>query len=344
MIAMTKGKESRGRRLRLILVLVGFTCLAGWQGYNFYQENCHYRETRFLFDTEVFIEAHGWGAKRAVIESLGRMEELHRKVNRFSPESEIYLINKQAGQEPVEVSDLTFNLVEQSLRIAGITNGAFNPTIAPLVELWAFGESASQRVPPAEDINTALKLVGCQKVLLDKEQRTVYLAEKGMGLDMGAIAKGYAVEQAVSILKNNNISSALVTAGGNIYALGEKQDSRPWQIGIRNPLHKDKVLGYVRLENEAIDTSGDYERFFWADGQKYCHILDPRTGYPVQGISGCTVIADDSTDADAFATAVFVLGEDEGLEIIEQQGLMGLLVTSDGQVVLSEDMEAKFRQ
>jgi thiamine biosynthesis lipoprotein len=343
-IEMLRNDSRKGRRLMNFFALFVLVCLLGWQGYNFYQKNCHYRETRFLFDTEVFIEAHGWGAKEAVVEAFAVLQELHQKLNKFAPDSEIYLLNSQAGIEPSEVSGLTFDLIEYSLSIARITSGAFDPTVAPLVKLWGFGEDNPQKVPAAEDIKQALMLVGYQKVVLDKERRTVYLPKKGMSLDLGAIAKGYAVEQAVDILKKNNISSALVTAGGNIYALGKKENGEPRKIGIRDPLHQSRIIGYVQLENEAIDTSGDYERFFWAEGQKYSHILDPHTGYPAQGLSGCTVITADPCAADALATAVFVLGAEKGLDLIEEQKIKGVLITSSGKIILSQEMQEKFQE
>ncbi|HHV64942.1 MAG TPA: FAD:protein FMN transferase [Peptococcaceae bacterium] len=339
-----RNNSRQGQRLITALVLFWLFCFFGWQGYNLYEKNCHYRETRFLFDTEVFIEAHGWGAKRAVGEAFATLQELHQKLNKFSPDSEIYLLNSKAGLEPVEVSALTFDLIEYSLYFSRITDGAFDPTVAPLVKLWGFGEDKPQKVPAVEDIRQALRLVGYQKVVLDKERRTVYLPEKGMSLDLGAIAKGYAVKQAVNILKNNNISSALVTAGGNIYALGRKENGEPWKIGIRDPLQQGGIIGYVQLENEVIDTSGDYERYFWEEGQRYSHIIDPRSGYPVQGLSSCSVLTDDPCAADALATAVMVLGAEKGLDLIEQQKIMGVLITSNGKIILSQKMQGRFQE
>ncbi|MDJ0306634.1 FAD:protein FMN transferase [Dehalobacter sp.] len=153
------------------LILFGFI---GWQGYNLYIHDSNYRETRFLFDTEVYVEAHGWGAKKAALEALQVMMELDGKLNKFSSESEIYAINQQAGERPVAVSTMTFQVIEQSLEIARRTNGAFDPAIGPLVKLWGFGEGVPQSVPSTESIHAALRLVDYKKVLLDGEQRTVY--------------------------------------------------------------------------------------------------------------------------------------------------------------------------
>jgi len=328
-----------GKYLRLLAAILIVACLASWPAYNLYQDHTNYRESRFLFDTEVFIEAHGWGAKEAALDAFAIMSAIHQKLDKFSSESDIYTINLNAGDQPVPVADPTYEILEQSLKIAEMTGGAFDPTIGPLVKLWGFGEGSPQSIPSVAEINAARQLVDYKKVILDREKKTVYLAEKGMSLDLGAIAKGYAVAKSVEILKSHHISSALVAAGGNIYALGKKKDKSSWQIGIRDPLKKGEIIGYVGLENQVIDTSGDYERFFLADGKKYGHIIDPRTGYPAQAISGCTVIMDNPAQADALATAAFVLGAEKGLELIESQKGMGLLINSQGQVFLSKEMK-----
>lgn len=327
-------------RFLVALVLTGFTA---WQGFSFYQQWTHYRETRFLFDTEVFVEVQGWGAKNAALEALDTMREIHLKLDRYSEDSDISLINRQAGQQPVRVSALTYEALRESLQIAGLTDGVFDPTIGPLVKVWGFGEEGSRHIPDPEAVQAALKLVDYRKVILNDEQKTVYLTDTGMSLDLGAVAKGYAVNAAVQILKSKNISSALVAAGGNIYALGQKNKDIPWEIGIRDPLQNGRVLGYVELEDQSIDTSGDYERFFWAEGKKYSHILDPRTGYPAQGISSCTVIMENPALADALATAVFVLGLNEGLELIERENATALLIASKGEQYLSEKMKGKIK-
>ncbi|NLI92097.1 MAG: FAD:protein FMN transferase [Peptococcaceae bacterium] len=329
-------KKSLFPKFISILLLI---CASGWIGYAFYTRNVHYRETRFLFDTEVYIEAHGWEAKQAGLQVLDRMGDLDAKLNKFKAGSELDKINQAAGQQPVEVSDLTFEVIAQSLQIAETTGGAFDPTVGPLMALWGFGSQEKQTVPSNKEISEYLKLVGYQKVILDQANKTVYLTRKGMMLDLGAIAKGYAVDQAVQILKEHNISSALVSAGGNIYTIGRRTNGSPWQIGIRDPASKEKIVGYIQLENQAIDTSGDYERFFWANGKKYSHIIDPRTGYPAQGVSGCTVIMPQAAQADAFATAAFVLGVDKGLDLIEEDNSPGVMIDSQGQMVLSSKMK-----
>lgn len=329
------------RVLLFLLIIIG---LSSWQGYEYYQRNVNYQETKLFFDTEVYVEAHGWGAKKAVSEALSIMEELDSKLNKFSPDSEVYAINIHAGEQPVAVSELTFNVIEQSLKIADLSNGAFDPTISPLVKLWGFGEDGIQKsVPPQEQIAQTIQLVDYKKVILNKEQRTVFLVEKGMSLDLGAIAKGYAVSKGLDAFKDRNIPSGMVSAGGNIYAIGKKDGGTPWHIGIRDPLNKGQIIGYVELDNLTIDTSGNYERFFTVDGIQYSHILDPRTGYPSKEVSGCTVVTENPIMADALATAAFVLGPEKGLQLIEKNNAWGLIIDTDGKMVLSAKMKEMFK-
>ncbi|MCM1566822.1 MAG: FAD:protein FMN transferase [Dehalobacter sp. 4CP] len=328
--------------LLFLLIIIG---LSSWQGYEYYQRNVNYQETKLFFDTEVYVEAHGWGAKKTVTEALGIMEELDSKLNKFSPHSEIYAINIHAGEQPVTVSELTFDVIEQSLKIADLSNGAFDPTIGPLAKLWKFGErdSSDKFVPSQEQITKTIQLVDYKKVILNKEQKTVFLVKKGMSLDLGAIAKGYAVSKALETFKSRNILSGMVSAGGNIYAIGKKDGGTPWHIGIRDPLNKGQIIGYVVLENLTIDTSGNYERFFTVDGIQYSHILDPRTGYPSKEVSGCTVVTENPIMADALATAAFVLGPEKGLQLIEKNNAWGLIIDTDGKMELSDKMKEMFK-
>lgn len=332
-----------GKATKIILALFLVCIIVFWTGFNFYQKKNNYRETRFLFDTEVYVEAHGWGAVKAAREALDLMAEIDTKLNFYSPDSEISLINEQAGEHPVKVSELTFNAIEQALQIADQTQGIFDPTVGPLVKLWNIeGRTGPQIVPSSQTVRDTLKLVGYEKVILNKEQREVYLPEKGMLLDMGAIAKGYAVEQAVSLIEKYKLTSMIVSAGGNIYASGKKEDGMPWHIGIRDPVQKDKVIGYVKLNGQAIDTAGDYERYFFADGKKYGHIIDPRTGYPAQGSTSSTVLMASPVQADALATATFILGSEQGLKMItEIPGAMAVIISSDGKLVMSPGLDIR---
>lgn len=309
-----------------------------------YRHSRDYQETRFTMDTEVYIEAHGPGARKAVKEALAAMEDLSQRLDSYSVTGEIAAINAAAGIKAVHVSQDTFVVIQKALEIARLTGGAFDPTCGPLVNLWGIGPEGNHKpVPSPEEIKKAVQLVNYQRVILNEEAQTVFLPEKGMRLELGAIAKGYAVSKAVAILHNHNIQSALVAAGGNIYALGTRPGGGGWRIGIRDPRHPETEAGYLELVNQAIDTSGDYERYYEEQGLKYNHIFDPRSGYPVTFTASSTVITPDPVVADALATALFILGAGEGFPLLAKVlDTEGLIITTNGDVFCTPGLQGKF--
>ncbi len=279
-----------------------------------------YRETRFLFDTEVYIEAYG-GASSEDVQQAGEraMEQiatLDQAANFYAADSEITMLNEAAGLETVALSEDTFALLERALEIAELTNGAFNPAVGPFVELWQTAKTDGV-LPTEEEVALLLPLADYKKIELDAAQRTAFLQEEGMSVDLGAIAKGFAVERAVEILQEGGVESAIVRAGGNVYALGEKPDGTSWRVGIRNPFQLDETIKFVELHNQAVDTSAIYEQNFSINGKEYGHIIDPRTGYPAEGTASSTIITTSPSLADALSTAVFILGHEEGAALIE---------------------------
>jgi thiamine biosynthesis lipoprotein len=193
-----------------------------------------------------------------------------------------------------------------------------------------------------------LSLVDYRKVLVDEDRSTVKLAAPGMQMDVSGIAKGYAVDRAIRVLKNAGIRNALVNAGGDICALGAPPGKKSWRIGIRHPRRSGDLLGILELKDKAVATSGDYENFLEVDGERYCHIVDTKTGRPVQGVMSVTVVADNTAEADALATAIFPLGADDGIKLIESlEGVDGIIVTgeeeNDMEVLMSSGMKHKVK-
>ena len=225
--------------------------------------------------------------------------------------------------QPVKVHEDTFEVIEKALEYASLSNGAFDITIYQLSNCgnWL----GSSRVPSDEEIKEKLKLVDYQKVMLNKDEGTVYLKEKGMGIDLGAIAKGYAADEVVRVLSQAGVKHALINMGGNVIVIGSKPNGQPWKIGIQDPRSDvlQQHIAVVETANESVVSSGDYERYiedvYKKTGVRYHHIFDPSTGYPAnKGLMAVTVVAEKSIDADALSTVVFVMGADEGLDIIEQ--------------------------
>ncbi|MFA7706353.1 MAG: FAD:protein FMN transferase, partial [Candidatus Omnitrophota bacterium] len=230
------------------------------------------------------------------------------------PESEISQLNRTGR---LKVSPDTFYIIKRSKEFWQETEGAFDISVAPLVEIWGFSDQ-KHKVPSEGLIKDTLRLVGSDKIILHEKDNVVEFKLSGMKIDLGAIAKGYALDCAAVKLKENNISSCLINAGGQVYALGKGPEGN-WRVAIQNP-RKRQVSKIIELEKEeSVSTSGDYEQFFFDNGKRYCHILDPKTGYPVtNAISSVTVTTDSALEADALSTAIFVLGKEKEEELLKR--------------------------
>lgn len=306
------------------------------------QETETYRESRILFDTEVFIEAYGDGAQAAGEKAFEEMDRLDRSLDVFDPTSELSRLNQSAGTTPYPVSDDTFEIIQDALEMARRSDGYFNPAIGPLVTLWQKARDTGS--PPGKpEIENALTLLDYRSIQLNAQDDSVYLPTTGMSLDLGGIAKGYAVEKAVAILKDAGIQSAMVAAGGDIYTIGNKPDHSPWRVGIKNPQDPEGVIGTVNLSDQAIDTSGQYERYFSVGDTTYGHILNPFTGYPADEALSCSIITDRPVVADAMATAIFAMGIEKGLRLLEDNAdIEGILIDLDGQPHITQGLENQF--
>lgn len=255
-------------------------------------------------------------AFHAIKAAFSEMERIEREMSFFREESELSRLNRLAGRGPVQVSQELVALLRTSLRISQLTQGAFDVTVAPLLRLWPIYRA--EKILPTDDrIREALSHVGYRKLMVSEHDRTVAFADPGMAVDLGGIAKGYAIDRAVAILKNLGVRAALVNAGGDVYAYGRKPNGDPWTIGIRHPRQKDGVLAAAKVKDMAIVTSGDYERFFIKDGKRYSHIIDPRSGFTAQKTASVTVTAPEAVVADGLATGVLVLGAEKGLSVVE---------------------------
>lgn len=250
---------------------------------------------------------------------IKRIEDL---LSPYNKDSEISRINRLGEREAITVSDETFSLIKRSIEFSRISEGAFDITVAPLLELWGFSidpSAGSPVIPSEEEVKTKLSLVGWDRIITHDRSRSIAFSRAGMKIDLAAIAKGYAVDRAIEALRGEGITRAIVDAGGDIYCLGAKSETEPWVIGIKDPRRPNEILNTLDIIDRAIVTSGDYERYFIVEGKRYSHIIDPRTGYPVQNkVMSVTILAPGCLEADALATAVFVMGEEKGAEFIDQ--------------------------
>lgn len=251
----------------------------------------------------------------------------------YKPESEVSVVNRRAGTDSVTVvSPETAEVLGAALDYGALTGGALDVTVGPLVDLWGFYRHAG-RLPAPEALDSVRGLVGYRRVELDRAARAVRLPRRGMRLDFGAIAKGYAVDLAVAALRRGGAVRALVDLGGNLGFLGQAPGGGAWEVGLRDPRDPEGIFGTVSLDSGAVATSGDSEQFFVHEGVRYSHIFDPRTGWPARGVASVSVVAPTGQAADALSTALFVLGPEEGCAVAARfPGVEAVWVLDRGEV------------
>ena len=274
-------------------------------------------QTRLAMGTVCTINIYEQGTEKLYAELFDCLQLLDEEFSTTNSSSEISHINAQAGIAPVVVTDDVRQIIQVSLAFARLTDGAFDPTVGPLVKLWGINTDDA-RVPSQQEIDTALSLVDYKKV--DITENTVYLQEKGMRLDLGAIVKGYAADRLASIMTKRNVKRAIINLGGNIYVYGTKKDGSDWGVGVKNPDSPEGQPAIIlQLPASSVVTSGVYERFFIQDGIRYHHILDPKTGYPVHNsLTSVSIVCASSTVADALSTSLFIMGKDAGFSLLER--------------------------
>ena len=292
-----------------------------------------------VMGTDLVLRAYGSdgavldAALDAAILEIQRVED---EMTDWRP-SPLMDLNAAAGSGPTVVDPELFSILERSLELAEVTDGAFDISFAAAGRLWSF-EPGGAAIPDSATVTAALAHVGFRRIHLDAAERSVDLPA-GMRVGLGGIAKGYGVDRAMAVLMEHGVEHGVVNAGGDMKVLGLK-NGEPWEIAIKHPRDRDRVLALLRVSNTCVVTSGDYERFFEIEGKRYHHILDPRTGYPSTGCLSATVIAPSARDADALATACCVLGPDEALRLVELlPRTEALLVGMDGVVHTSSGLE-----
>ena len=319
-------------KITLIFIVVGIAGLLGVRTYNSYRYHLE-KQTRFMMDTYVTLSAVGprGTASRAVDLALDRMQAVDEKFNPLNPKSPIHAFNHRG----VPITDgEVLRVIRAALKVSDATDGAFDITVEPLIELWGF-YGDSPHLPRDQEIKDTLNKTGYRRLLFRDGKLEKGRADTAIGL--GGIAKGYAAQQAAKVLLNEGVTSALIDAGGDVYALGKK-GREFWKVGLRSP-RGEGLIGYVEVEDRAVMGSGDYERFFIKDGHQYHHILDPRTGFPAQGLSAVTLVHSDPMVADAWCTALFVLGSEEGLELVEKMpGMEAIMIKTTGEKLFSSGL------
>ncbi|MAP93311.1 MAG: thiamine biosynthesis protein ApbE [Ponticaulis sp.] len=280
------------------------------------------------------IEANDY-IDAAVVE-ITRIEKL---ISSWDPASQTSEINRNAGIKPVKVDEELYNLIGRSVEISKLTDGAFDISFASMDKIWKFDGSMTQ-MPSKEAIKQSVSKVGYQNIILDPENLTVFLKLEGMKIGFGAIGKGYAADKAKKLLIEKGVSGGIINASGDMNTWGTQPDGEFWKVAITNPMDKNKAFALLPLNENAVVTSGNYEKYVTFNNIRYTHIIDPRTGYPATGIISATVFAPKAEIADALATSIFVMGKDVGIDFINQlPKIECIIIDEKGEIFTSENIE-----
>jgi FAD:protein FMN transferase len=293
------------------------------------------------FEISVVGEDENWANERIenAISEISRIEQL---LTTFKPDSQTNLINDNAGIKPVRVDKEVFELIQRSLKISNLTQGAFDITYGSIDKsLWNF-DTKMTSLPDKEVAQNMVRLIDYQKVILNQNDYTVFLQDEGMRIGFGGIGKGYAAEMAKQLMIKEGVKSGVVNASGDLTTWGNQPDGKQWTIGIADPNHKNKTFSSLNISNMAVATSGDYEKFVMINGKRYSHTINPKTGLPITGIKSVTIIAPNAELADSLATPVTVMGVKVGLDLINQiKGIACVIIDDNNKIFTSKNINIR---
>ncbi len=307
-------------------------------------EKPYVSDTHFALGTVNTVKIQGAKAEKLIQGCFDILDSVEKKMSPQRTDSEISNINANAGIKPVKVTPETFTVIEKGLETASLGDGFLDITIGPVVSLWGIG-TESAHVPGNAELKRALSMVDYRKVVLNEEQQTVYLEKPGMGLDLGAIAKGWAADRIHDYLVSHGVERGIINLGGNVLVIGRKNERDLWRVGVQNPEDsRGRYIGILEADDTAVVTSGKYERYFVENGHRYHHIFNPFTGYPVENdLISVTIVAKESVTADAFSTLVFALGREKGMALVEEVPFVDtIIVTKEHSVYISQGLQKMF--
>ncbi|MCX7884964.1 MAG: FAD:protein FMN transferase [Caloramator sp.] len=299
-------------------------------------------KTDFVLGTICTVKIYDNLSPNLLDEVFLRLKEIEKKMTINAKGSEVDEINDKAGIKPVKVTDDVYYVIKTGKEYGQISGGRFDITIGSIVKLWNIGTDYA-KVPSQNEISEKLPLVNYKDIVLDDKNKTVFLKRKGMIIDLGGIAKGYAADEVYRILKENGVKHAIVNLGGNIFAIGvNPNENRNWNIGVQNPFsERGDYFAILSIADKTVVSSGIYERYFMQNGKRYHHILNTKNGYPVDNnLAETTIIADKSINADALSTTIFAAGVEEGLKIIEKfKGVEAIFITKNREVYITPNLK-----
>jgi thiamine biosynthesis lipoprotein len=274
-------------------------------------------------------------------QAIAEVKRIENLISDWIPTTPVSQINQAAGKKAVTVPLELIELIERSIKISKLTDGAFDISYASMDRIWKF-DGSMKEMPSPEAIQQSVAKVGYQKIIIDKENQTVMLKDEGMKLGLGGIGQGYIADKIKALLQSNGCVAGLVNVSGDISTWGKQPNGEQWKVGIKNPMNKNKIFATFPLEDTAVETSGSYEKYVTFNGKRYSHIIDTRTGYPATGLISVSVFAKTTELADALATGVFVMGKDAGMNLVNQlPGISCIMVDEDGKVSTSKNIDLK---
>jgi thiamine biosynthesis lipoprotein len=273
--------------------------------------------------------------------AVAEVKRVENLISDWIPTTQISQVNKNAGIKPVKVDKEVFDLVERAIKVSQITSGAFDISYASMDKIWKF--DGSMKVMPTEEaVKKSVSKIGYKNIILDPKEQSIFLKNEGMKLGLGGIGQGYIADKIKALLQSKGCVSGIVNVSGDINTWGKQTDGKLWTVAIVNPMNKNKVFATFPLEDSAVETSGSYEKFVTFNGVRYSHIIDPRTGYPAQGVVSVSVFAKQTEIADALATGIFVLGVEAGLDLVNQlKGIECVIVDDKGKIHTSKGIDLK---
>lgn len=305
-----------------------------------------YSETDFLLGTVCTITVYDQAQVSFIKEAFDRIKQIEdiMTIREHSASSEIKALNDVAGQGKwVTLSKDTLTVLKRAINYGDITEGKFDPTVGILTTKWNIG-SENARIPTDEEISKGIKLINFKDIEIDEKNSKARLLKKEMVVDLGAIAKGYAGDVAKQLLVEKGVKNAIINLGGNVLLIGENVKGGNWKVGVQDPFRADgKYFAIISGKDVSVVSSGVYERFYEKDGKKYHHILDVKTGYPAEtGIVGTTIVSNSSIDGDGFSTSVFLAGVEGGMKLMKDNGVEGVIVTSDKKIYITPGLKPNF--
>ncbi|MCT3920384.1 FAD:protein FMN transferase [Elizabethkingia anophelis] len=279
------------------------------------------------------VDKDSISAERNIDKAIAEITRIENLISEWRPETQISQVNQNAGIKPIKVDKEVFDLTKKGLYFSKLTDGAFDISIVAMDKIWKFDDSMNE-LPSEQAIKESVRNVGYQNIILDSTNSTIFLKKPGMKIGFGSIGKGYAADKTRDLMKSMGVKAGIIDASGDISTWGNQPDGKPWAIGINNPFNDHKMAAILYFKENAVTTSGSYEKYAEIHGKRYSHIMNPKTGYPSTGLTSVTITGPNATMANGFSTSVMVLGEKDGLKLLKPfPEYQYLLITDKGKII-----------